>query len=745
MSHRRAPRRLASLCAVALALPAIAGAGLVPEEVPDRIVVASEPMVRGSLEVDRLPDQQPMPKVVDGDPSDWVGEPSRIGGTSRYDRGEHVHSDYVHDAWGADDGQDHQRQQVMTPLREAESRTTRLDQLFQAAGEQFGAPAPAGSPDRFGDTDGRDVADLTEVRWSAHRPGQLEFLATTSNLTDPAALGVLLLADTDGEAADTPASEPFAGLSSSRHDLALLLTDGGVQGVDLTTGQPVAVGGEVAVDAEGWSNALEARLPADLLAPDGVLRVAVVAGRVVPGGIEPLNVAYRPAEPVSGMYNDRDQALALYEGDIDAFTASIDVADLRAGRTEAVRPGGGYHERTFRSAPGISFEGGEDSLWQRYALFVPAELDREAPSPLTFWLHYRGGKAHSGGAWSPRLFTQLGEERDNIVVTPHGRGTSRWYEGSSHQDFWEVFADVHGTFEIDPTRRYLSGYSMGGYGTALFGFLYPDLFAAGYSQSGAISSQQREIAENARHFPLWIDHGAQDELVPITGLQQLSLKMRDLGYRYTMNTFVAAEHYTQAILDEWAGGARYLDSFRTPTDPRRVTYKVLPDLVAAINDGRGEPASVTYDPDGAWWVDGIEVRDPEAGGGLVDAEAHSLPGGTPALSPDVAVVAPGDYSTPFVLHGQRWVNVTADAVENRLSSTLTNVASVAFDLVRTRLDLERAATVELVTDGAGAVHLDGVPRTVPVTVDGGGSVERQGDRVTVRLPDAGPYTVTLNP
>lgn len=745
MSLRPARPRLTSIAALAVALPTVVAAGVVPEEVPDRIVVASEPMLRGGLEVDRLPDRAPTPKVVDGDPSDWRGESPRIGGTSRYDRGEHVHADYVHDAWGADDGQDQQRQQVLGPVSEAESRTTRVDQLFQALGEQFDAPAPAGSPDRYGDVDGRDVADLVEVRWGAQRPGALEFLATTSNLMDPSVIGVLLLADTDGADRDEHATEPYAGLSTARHDVAVLLTASGVEATDLATGTPIDVAGEVAVDDEDWRNAVEARLPADLLAPDGTLRVAVVAGRLGEDALEPLNVAYRPGEPVAGMYNDREQALALHAGDVDAFTTTIDVAALRTGRTEAVRPGAGYHERTFRSAPGISVEGGEDSLWQRYALFVPADLDRSEPSPLTFWLHYRGGKAHSGGAWSPRLFTQLGEERDNIVVTPHGRGTSRWYEGSSHQDFWEVYADVHELFPIDPTRRYLSGYSMGGYGTALFGFLYPDRFAAGYSQSGAISSQQREIAENARHFPLWIDHGAQDELVPITGLQQLSLRMRELGYRYTMNTFVVAEHYTQAILDEWAGGARYLDSFRTPTEPRRVTYKVLPDLVAAINDGRGEPASVTYDPDGAWWVDGIDVRDAEAGGGLVDAEARSLPGATPALSPEAGVVAPGDYSTPFVLHGQRWINPTADALENRLTATLTNVAAVAFDLERTRFDLDRQGTVELVTDGPATVHLDGVARDVVVTVDGDATILRKGHRVTVSLSDAGDHTVTLTP
>ena len=103
------------------------------------------------------------------------------------------------------------------------------------------------------------------------------------------------------------------------------------------------------------------------------------------------------------------------------------------------------------------------------------------------------------------MIRQLGEDVGNIVVTPRGRGTSSWYTTDAHQDVFEVMMDVEGldvsdraptvdaatglaqalALNVDSRRRYLSGYSMGGYGTYLFGLLYPDLFAAGYSSSGA--------------------------------------------------------------------------------------------------------------------------------------------------------------------------------------------------------------------------------------------------------------------
>ena len=103
-------------------------------------------------------------------------------------------------------------------------------------------PEPLGAPDEYGDVDGGlEVADLTEVRWAADRPGRtLDLLARVANLTDPSRLGVLVLADLDDA---TPAAGTAIGhgtsLTTDRFDRAVLLTADGAAGTDLATGAPL--------------------------------------------------------------------------------------------------------------------------------------------------------------------------------------------------------------------------------------------------------------------------------------------------------------------------------------------------------------------------------------------------------------------------------------------------------------------------------------------------------------------------
>ncbi|MGH8561318.1 MAG: PKD domain-containing protein, partial [Nevskiales bacterium] len=593
--------------------------GTIETAPPDRIVLASNQTPRGDLVIAPAEPDASSPKIVDGGAVEWQGAPTGIGGSARLDKGEHIYTDYLFDAYGADDGTDAQRLEVLDPLAEFVTRSYRVDQLFQAAGDQFGAPPPIGALDHYGDaTTLDDQADLYELRWAA-QGDSVYLLARFSTLTEADKSGLLILLDTvAGPAAATDIGFG-SGLSTQRFDQAILLTADGAQLRDLATGTVSELDtAEVAIapgaDAAGarWNNTLEARLPAALFNAVGATRLAVIAGPRSAEGITPANVAYRFDEPVAGVYNDKQQALALLAGNVDGFTASISIRNLARGSSESFAIGPGYHERQFVSGENISRESGENGLMQRYGLYVPSNPVRNVANqtPLTFWLHYRGGKAHSGAAWTPRLITQLGEEQGNIVATPHARGTSTWYVTESHQDFFEVFADLAGTaiagnenlsapvdvpplLSIDPDRVYLSGYSMGGYATYVFGLLYPDLFAAGYPTSGAVtqgawtgigpdddfcSSGQQDIPEvgegnpcfvetnngnanaqlnyrileNARHFPIVIHHGSNDELALTPGAERMGLRLLELGYRYDMTTFLGYEHFTQAIVDEWA-------------------------------------------------------------------------------------------------------------------------------------------------------------------------------------------------
>jgi hypothetical protein len=772
---------------------------------------------RGQLVLKREAPRAPSAKVVDGDPSDWIGKPTRFGGTLRLDAGEMIYTDYVFDAYGADDGVDAQRLALLDPLAELEERTYRLDQLFQAAGDQFGAPAPIGALDRYGDTTSlNDQADLSELRFAADA-NNVYLLARFTTLTDVTKPALLVLLDTD--AADHAAFDLGfgSGLHSTRFDKAILLTRDGAQLRDLASGATSAIAdAAVAINATGWSNALEASLPRALLA--SAKSIAVVAGPRNANGFTPANVAYRLHEPVAGVYNDKAQALALYNQNVDEFATPFNLADLRGGATQSFTLGAGYYEKQFDSGDNISREQGEDGRLQPYGLYVPTGYDPATPSRLTFWLHYRGGKAHSGAAWTPRLLYQLGELRNNLIITPRGRGTSTWYVTRAHQDFFEVFNDAAGTavaganryggqqassgfLNVDASRVYLSGYSMGGYGTYLFGMLYPDLFAGGFASSGAMTQglwtgygpddarcrdAQRDIPEvgtanfcfgeandsdadaqltyrlleNARYFPIVINHGTNDELVPITGVQRIGEHLLELGYRYDLEMYFGYEHYTQAIIDQWDDGANYLNHFARPANPRRVTYKTDPALIRALNTIQSQGVSFAFHPDSAWWVSGVAVRNADPSDptqtGLIDAESLKLAANKVIAVPMVVdtgagtistpVGSPTGQSTPYLRHGQDWLERNPEPIRNAFNAKLTNLGAATLDVARMGLDLASRVDGAVSSDGDTALNLANLAQPVQVFVNGQsytGSIT--GGHVALPIPSGMNHVVLVPP
>lgn len=763
---RSAP--VAAAVILALAVPATAAA---PQAVPDRVPLLAEPLGRAGLVLSPAAAKRPSVKSIDGRIGDWRGQPSNIGGTVRYDRGEHIYTDYLFDDFGADDGDDAKRLAVLGPVQDAESRTARFDQLFQAAGDQFDAPRPIGAPDHYGDGEPTGAADIREVRWSADTDSvNLLVRTTTMKQTAP---GVLVLAG-DATAGATRDVGFGTGLETKRFDRAILLTVGGGIVRDLHTGATSRLRAPVAYRSAGWTNAVEAELPSGLLPRNA--RVGVVTGLVENRALTPANVAYRFAEPVAGVYNDQRQALALHGGSVDEFATRLNIAALRRGFSQKARPGPGYAERQFLSGANISREEGEHGRWQPYGLYVPTSYKPGRPTPLTFWLHYRGGKAHSGGAWTPRLITQLGEETGNIVATPRGRGTSTWYVSESHQDFFEVFGDVHDVLTINANRRYLSGYSMGGYGTYLFGLLYPDLFAGGYSTSGAptqgawtgegpddcrtgrcfVNANDGDadaqltyrILENARHFPITIHHGTDDELVPVTGIERIGLRLTELGYRHDLTRFVGYEHFTQAIVDEWTDGAQYLNRFRRDRNPRTVTYKVVPALVNAVNNITADGVDFNFRPDGAYWTDGLKVRagdgsDPSVFGQL-DATSEALREAKHVTVPRAGAVSPLGHSTPFVRSGLDWLALGgAEKVRNSFTATMDNLAAARLNVRRMALKTSRTAVGRISTDGPSTLTLTNINRRVEVILDGRSLGVRKG-QVALRLSQ-GDHVVKLRP
>lgn len=85
---------------------------------------------------------------------------------------------------------------------------------------------------------------------------------------------------------------------------------------------------------------------------------------------------------------------------------------------------------------------------------------------------------------------------------------------------------------IDEDRIYVTGLSMGGFGTIALLTLNPQLFAAGVVVCGGGNPER---LHRIKHIPLWLFHAEDDDIVPVTYSRVLVQKLKEIGgkVRYT--------------------------------------------------------------------------------------------------------------------------------------------------------------------------------------------------------------------
>ena len=82
-------------------------------------------------------------------------------------------------------------------------------------------------------------------------------------------------------------------------------------------------------------------------------------------------------------------------------------------------------------------------------------------------------------------------------------------------------------FSIDAARLYITGLSMGGYGTWDGIQRHPELFAAAVPICGG---GDPKLAKKIAAIPIWAFHGDQDEAVPVSGSRDMIAALKTAGH-----------------------------------------------------------------------------------------------------------------------------------------------------------------------------------------------------------------------
>ncbi len=149
-----------------------------------------------------------------------------------------------------------------------------------------------------------------------------------------------------------------------------------------------------------------------------------------------------------------------------------------------------------------------------YLTYVPENYDSTQAKlyPVIIYLHGRsasGTDLNRVRRYGLPFFLDRGKKLDFIVVAPQCPWGKRW---SSENWIDTMLVELNTKYHIDNDRIYLTGMSLGGFGTWELANMYPHLFAAIAPMCGG---GKTEWIDNICHLPTWVFHGVQDRLVPV--------------------------------------------------------------------------------------------------------------------------------------------------------------------------------------------------------------------------------------
>ncbi len=189
----------------------------------------------------------------------------------------------------------------------------------------------------------------------------------------------------------------------------------------------------------------------------------------------------------------------------------------------------------------------------RYEVYVPSSWSPRHNWPVILFLHGIGhqGQYPAGSNTSvlARLFLSYQKPPQAIVVFPRCPTDATWIEPRMEKLALTALDQSLKEFHGDSHRVYLTGLSMGGYGTWYIASRNPGRFAALAPVCGgirapktvplpAVSTTSDPYADVARKIgttPVWMFHGSADEVINVDESRRMAAALKANGgnVRYT--------------------------------------------------------------------------------------------------------------------------------------------------------------------------------------------------------------------
>jgi len=195
----------------------------------------------------------------------------------------------------------------------------------------------------------------------------------------------------------------------------------------------------------------------------------------------------------------------------------------------------------------------------KYLIYLPEDYHKsEKNFPLILFLHGAGERGDNPEMVKthglPDLIWNQGKKFPFVIVCPQCPKFGWWSREPQVSILNALLDDIISSYRIDKDRVYLTGLSMGGFGTWEFASSYPEKLTAIAPICGGGNPRN---AEKMKHLPIWVFHGERDRIVPLERSKEMVEALEKLGANVRFTVYPDATHdswtktYNNPELYDW--------------------------------------------------------------------------------------------------------------------------------------------------------------------------------------------------
>jgi dienelactone hydrolase len=259
---------------------------------------------------------------------------------------------------------------------------------------------------------------------------------------------------------------------------------------------------------------------------------------------------------------------------LTAASLLLGIGNLSVAQESGVKPG--FVTKLHKGSQGNA----------KYTVFIPKNYNADKEYPLIVYLHGSGGQGNDGVGPSNDALGQVARRKPDfpfIVLFPQAQEWGHAWQAHSRDSRRAqlMLADVKKDYKVDARRIYLTGLSMGGFGTWSWAAAYPKRWAAIVPLCGGGNPRD---ADKTHHIPCWCFHGELDRAVPVEQSRKMIAAIKNAGGSPIYTEFPFVEHncwdraYNDGRLYEWMLKHRLKEAEPPDTPPFTVAVAKAEEL-----------------------------------------------------------------------------------------------------------------------------------------------------------------------